>query len=413
MAAAVSARDVDAGAALADRAPEGNAHGAGDAHGAPGAHGAAQITVLDVRIVSGTGGGPDKTILNSPRHLEHTRYRNLAAYIHAPGDPGFASLAARAEERRCPLIAIPDPHPFDVRTLAKLAEICRTLDVRIWHGHDYKSNLFGVLLERLCNLKLATTVHGWVKHTHKTPLYFAVDRFALRRHHEVIAVSRDLFDASLAAGVKRERLTLIENAIDTDEFRRSVPPSESPLRRNAAGRLLVGAVGRLSDEKGFHVLVEAVERVLDRGVDVELWIAGEGEEHARLDAQIRASKHHGRMKLLGFQRDVRALFEALDVFALSSLREGLPNVVLEAMAMEVPVLATRCGGMEAFARDGEDLLLVPANDAAALAAGLERLARDADLRRRLARTARAKIEREHGFAQRMERVRAVYDRLVS
>jgi len=300
-----------------------------------------------------------------------------------------------------------------VRTLAKLAEICRTLDVRIWHGHDYKSNLFGVLLERLCNLKLATTVHGWVKHTHKTPLYFAVDRFALRRHHEVIAVSRDLFDASLAAGVKRERLTLIENAIDTDEFRRSVPPSESPLRRNAAGRLLVGAVGRLSDEKGFHVLVEAVERVLDRGVDVELWIAGEGEEHARLDAQIRASKHHGRMKLLGFQRDVRALFEALDVFALSSLREGLPNVVLEAMAMEVPVLATRCGGMEAFARDGEDLLLVPANDAAALADGLERLARDADLRRRLARTARAKIEREHGFAQRMERVRAVYDRLVS
>ena len=81
--------------------------------------------------------------------------------------------------------------------------------------------------------------------------------------------------------------------------------------------------------------------------------------------------------------------------------------------MEVPVLATRCGGMEAFARDGEDLLLVPANDAAALADGLERLARDADLRRRLARTARAKIEREHGFAQRMERVRAVYDRLVS
>lgn len=392
------------------------------------ADGDARITVLDVRIVSGTGGGPDKTILNSPRHLEHTRYRNVAAYIHAPGDPGFASIAARAEERRCPLIAIPDPHPFDVRTLAKLADVCRSLDVRIWHGHDYKSNLFGVLLERLCDLRLVTTVHGWVKHTAKTPLYFAIDRFALRRHREVIAVSRDLYDASLAAGVMRDRLTLIENAIDTDEFRRSAPAHDSPLRRTppgrlvagapgglvagAPGRLVVGAVGRLSEEKGFHLLVEAVERVLDRGLDVELWIAGEGDQRARLDVQIGASRWRERMRLLGFQRDVRALFEALDVFALSSLREGLPNVVLEAMAMEVPVLATRCGGMEAFARDGEDALLVPAGDAGALADALERLVRDADLRRRLSLAARAKIEREHGFAQRMQRVRAIYDRLV-
>jgi glycosyltransferase involved in cell wall biosynthesis len=408
VARAVSERDVHAHASPSDPARD---HAAG---------GDPQITVLDVRIVSGTGGGPDKTILNSPRHLEHTRYRNVAAYIHAPGDPGFASIAARAEERRCPLIAIPDPHPFDVRTLAKLADVCRSLDVRIWHGHDYKSNLFGVLLERLCDLRLVTTVHGWVKHTHKTPLYFAIDRFALRRHREVIAVSRDLYDASLAAGVRRDRLTLIENAIDTDEFRRSAPANDSPLRQmspgrlvgGAPGRLVVGAVGRLSEEKGFHLLLEAVEHVLDRGLDVELWIAGEGDQRARLEAQIGASRWRERMRLLGFQRDVRALFEALDVFALSSLREGLPNVVLEAMAMEVPVLATRCGGMEAFARDGEDALLVPAGDARALADALERLVRDAELRQRLSLAARAKIEREHGFAQRMQRVRSIYDRIV-
>ncbi|HVG90973.1 MAG TPA: glycosyltransferase, partial [Alphaproteobacteria bacterium] len=67
---------------------------------------------------------------------------------------------------------------------------------------------------------------------------------------------------------------------------------------------------------------------------------------------MRASKWSDRLELLGYQSDARALFEALDIFALSSLREGLPNVVLEAMAMEVPVVATRCGGMESFARDG-------------------------------------------------------------
>lgn len=371
-----------------------------------------KVTVLDARIVTGTGGGPEKTILNSPRHLERTRYRNLALYLHAPGDPGFAILEERAREKRCPLIGIADPHPFDVRTLERIAGVCRELDVRIWHGHDYKSNLFGVLLERLCDLKLVTTMHGWVKHTEKTPLYFAIDRFALRRYHAVIAVSQDLFDAALDSGVVPERVTLVENAIDTDEYSRTAPPSESPLRRLPPGRLLLGAMGRLSEEKGFHLLIEAVERALDRGLDLELWIAGEGDRRDALAEQMRASKWSDRWKLLGYQSDARALFAAFDMFVLSSLREGLPNVVLEAMAMEVPVVATRCGGMEAFARDGEDALLVDAGSSEALADGIERLARDAELRARLARTARRRVERECSFARRMERVAAIYDRVL-
>jgi 2-deoxystreptamine N-acetyl-D-glucosaminyltransferase/2-deoxystreptamine glucosyltransferase len=83
------------------------------------------------------------------------------------------------------------------------------------------------------------------------------------------------------------------------------------------------------------------------------------------------------------------------------------------MAMEVPVLATRCGGLEAFARDGEDALLVPTGSVDALADGLVRLARDPTLRARLARAARARIERECGFAERMRRFVRVYDRLLA
>src|SRR5260221_1383372 len=315
-----------------------------------------------------------------------------ACWLHAPGDPGVGALEKRARELDCPFLALADPHPYDLRTLARLAAICRERGISIWHGHDYKSNLFGVLLARLCDLKLATTVHGWVQHTAKTPLYFAVDRFALRRYGEVVAVSQDLYDECLRIGVPRARLSLIENAIDTEEFRRSVPAARSPLRTLPpglpAGRLLVGAVGRLSEEKGFHLLIEAVERAIDAGCDLELWIAGEGGEEASLRARIAASRHAQRLRLLGFRADVRALFEAMDIFALSSIREGLPNVVLEAMATEVSVLATRCGGLATFGRDGEDMLLVEPGSAEALADGLRRLARDPGLRARLASAAR-------------------------
>ena len=79
------------------------------------------IHVLHVRIVTGTGGGPEKTILNSPRHLEGTRYRASACWLHAPGDPGIALLEAKARERNCPFLAIEDPHPYDLRTLLRLA----------------------------------------------------------------------------------------------------------------------------------------------------------------------------------------------------------------------------------------------------------------------------------------------------
>ena len=364
------------------------------------------VEVLHVRIVTGAGGGPEKTILNSARHFAGTRYRETACWIHAPGDPGILLLEAKAKERDCPFIALADPHPFDVRTLARMADLCRERRVRIWHGHDYKSNLFGVLLARLCGLALVTTVHGWVHHTARTPFYFAVDRFALRRHAQVVAVSRDLYEECLRLGVAEERLTLVENAIDPQEFRRRAP-------RPPAGRLVVGAVGRLAEEKGFHLLVEAIERAVDAGADLELRIAGEGPEESRLAARIAASRHADRLRLLGFQKDARALFESMDVFALSSIREGLPNVVLEAMAMEVPVLATRCGGLDAFGRDGADMLLVPPGSVDALEQGLLRLTVDPALRARLAREARGRVERELGFDRRMERFVAIYDRVLA
>ncbi|HYH46606.1 MAG TPA: glycosyltransferase, partial [Thermoanaerobaculia bacterium] len=159
------------------------------------------------------------------------------------------------------------------------------------------------------------------------------------------------------------------------------------------------------------VLIEAVDRLLGEGLDLQLWIAGEGGERERLERQIAATRDPGRFRLLGHRADTVALFEGFDLFALSSLREGLPNVVLEAMAMEVPVAATRSGGMGAFARDGEDALLCPTGSAEALAEVLGRLARDPALRARLAQSARARIEREYSFRHRMQREVEIYDGL--
>jgi glycosyltransferase involved in cell wall biosynthesis len=168
-------------------------------------------------------------------------------------------------------------------------------------------------------------------------------------------------------------------------------------------------VGRLSGEKGFEHLIRAADRTLASIPNVQLVILGEGPERPRLDELIDRLGRQGAIRLVGHQSDVVAWFEAMDVFALSSLREGLPNVVLEAMSMEVPVVATNVAGIPSLIDDNENGLMVPPGDEVQLASALERLIQDGDLRAQFARRARALVSKEFSFRHRMERVRQIYE----
>ncbi|MCC5827868.1 MAG: glycosyltransferase [Phycisphaeraceae bacterium] len=366
-------------------------------------------------MVTGTGGGPDKTILLSAPFLAHTRYCLTAAYLHPPGDTGFESIRGRAEALGSPLVSIPDRGPLDFRVLRRLIRLCRDLKVDIWHGHDYKTNFLGILVRCFHRMKLVTTLHGWVKHTRKTPLYYAIDRFSLRFYDHVIAVSEDLYHEASRLGVPASRLTLVHNAIDERTFNRQGPPADAPLRRQSgtpAGRLVVGAMGRLSPEKGFDTLIEAFGQVIAGGVDAELWIGGEGDMLESLRRRVSEAGLDDRVKLRGFVSNTKDFYEALDCFVLSSLREGLPNVILEAAAMRVPIVSTRIAGVGCMLTDGRNALMCDPGDTRALARSMSQMLADAALRRRLAENARDLIERRYGFSHRMARIRAIYDRVL-
>jgi glycosyltransferase involved in cell wall biosynthesis len=370
--------------------------------------------VLHTRVVAGSGGGPDKTILNSPRFLVGSGYRVLCAYMHPPGDPGFAQLQAKARQWQAPLLSVTDGGPCDWRVVPRMLEICRRERVTIWHGHDYKSNALGLLLRRFWPMRLVTTVHGWVHQTRRTPLYYWVDRVCLPRYESVICVSPDLRQRCLECGVPEARCVLVENAIDTAQFSRRSATAEAKGRIGLpAGRFVIGAVGRLSAEKGFDVLIRSAHALLKEGRDVGLLIIGEGDEKPRLQSLIDELGAGDRMQLLGYRSDTRELYEAMDVFALSSYREGLPNVLLEALALETSVVATRIAGIPRLIHDGENGLLVEPGDAPALARALAGLAADAALRDRLRRAGRATVEQHYSFEVRMRKIRAIYDGLVS
>jgi glycosyltransferase involved in cell wall biosynthesis len=376
---------------------------------------AGRDVVLHTRVVTGAGGGPDKTILLAPSVLADSRYWLAAAYMHPPQDPGFESLRRRALAAGCPLLSIPDRGPLDRGVLRRLRELCAHYQVRIWHAHDYKSNLLGVMLRPFWGMKLVTTVHGWVKHTTRTPLYYAVDRWCLPRYHHVISVSEDLHQRVRSLGVPEDRCTLLPNGVDDLTFVRKFPAAQSPLRVELGvppGRLVVGAMGRLSAEKGFNSLIRATHQLVGEGLDIELWIAGEGEAQHDLEKLAVKLGLADRVRLLGFHDDPVEVYHGMDLFVLSSLREGLPNVVLEAMAMEVPVVSTRVAGVPDLIHDGRDGVLCPIGDREALAAAMGRVLRDAGLRGTLAAAARRTIHEKCSFRKRMLREKDIYDRVM-
>jgi glycosyltransferase involved in cell wall biosynthesis len=333
--------------------------------------------------------------------------------MHPRNDPGFDVLRRRAADLAAPIVSVPDRGAWDLGVARRLLRVCRDERVSIWHGHDYKSNALGLLLRRFHPMRLVTTVHGWVEHTRKLRFYYALDRLCLRRYDKVICVSGDLREACLKAGVAAGRCVVIENAIDVDQCRRQLDAAEARRRLGLPETgLLLGACGRLSAEKGFEHLILAVDLLLGEGNAARLVILGEGDQRPKLQALIDCLGRQDRIRLAGYQDDLGTWYQALDIFAPSSLREGLPNVVLEAMAWRLPVMATRIAGVPAAVQDHVSGLLVPPGDVASMAGALRRLAGDGPLRDRLGTAARQTIEARYGFGRRMEKIRRVYDEVM-
>lgn len=190
---------------------------------------------------------------------------------------------------------------------------------------------------------------------------------------------------------------LMYHGIDHRQFhprlRETVPPRERPL-------LL--SVGRLRDKKGLDLLIDACALLRDRGVDVDAEIVGYGEEEARLRARIQARSLGGRVALAGKlpRAGVIACYSRAAVYVQPSRvaadgdRDGIPNVLLEAMAMQLPVVATRVSGIPELVRHLHNGMLVQPDDAVALADAIERLLRDPTLASELGRRARATVIRQ-------------------
>lgn len=368
--------------------------------------------VLHTRVVTGAGGGPEKTILNSPRYLARYGIDCACLFMRPPGDAGFVNLERRASAVDAEILAVDDRGAFDWNVVSRCLEICRERRVTIWHAHDYKSNALGLLLRRYHPMHLVTTAHGWVRFTWKTPFYYWLDRLCMRGYEQVICVSKDLEASCRQSGIRANRLHQIDNAIVLEDYQTTRPGMKDKARFGFdSQRFLIGAVGRLSEEKGFDQLIRVVGRLIEEGHPVGLLIAGDGHLRPVLQKQIEDSQLSEHVRLTGFLSDPRDLYRAIDLFVLSSLREGLPNVVLEAMASRRAVVATNCNGIPDLIQDGNNGLIIPTQNPEEMYQGIRRCMLSNQLCDSLAENGRRTIEERFSFDRRMQKIVGVYRRL--
>lgn len=371
------------------------------------------IRVLHARIVVGAGGGPDKTILRSAGHLDADEISMTAAYLHPPQDPGIDVVRASARRFGCPLFEIPDRGPVDRAAVRQLLELCRDLDINVWHAHDYKTDLLGLLLRRFHPMKLVTTVHGFTRETWRTRLYYHLDNLSLRRYDHVLAVSPPLAEHCKAHRVPADRLSYVPNAVDADEFRRATTPAAAKRAMGIApDRLVIGVISRLSAEKGVDRAIHLLASLRPRFPGVELHLIGDGPQRQELAELARQRGVTDAIKWYGWRCDTRRFYEMMDLLLLPSHTEGLPNVVLEAMAMGTPVAATRVGGVADLLDDGRCGVLLDPMATATWPVRIAPLLIDAEVGRQYAGLARQRIEERFTFVRRMDAVAAIYRRVL-
>ncbi len=275
------------------------------------------------------------------------------------------------------------------------------------HSHGYRPDIT-VAMARLCQrVARVATCHTWYRETWKMKLYELLDKAALRYFDRIVAVSPELQDEIMHAGIDKSAVSLIHNGMDftaggNDERERvraefGFSPDDKLLLR----------VGRLAPAKGNHVLLRALAS-LSAG-NYKLVFAGDGEERAALEQLARELSLTGRVVFTGFRSDVDRLLAAADVFIISSLKEGLPMVLLEAMAAKRPIVTTAVGAIPQVIAHGRNGLLVEPGDAAALTSAIADVLASPQRGRELGEQAHAYYQQHHSRRAMGEKYLALYE----
>ncbi|MFN0196772.1 MAG: glycosyltransferase [Planctomycetaceae bacterium] len=371
------------------------------------------MKILELRDADGPGGGPEKTILHGAGLADTSRFDITVCYLRRQWDQD-QTISSRAAKLGINYTELRQSSRWDRGLWRNLREFVQRERFDIVHSHDYKSDFYNLMLAKREGTIPLATAHGWTGHSRRERwIYYPLEKISLRTFPIVICVSSDIATALRKYSITEDKLRIIPNGIDPDQYRRDA--AQLKVNRERWGcqneEYVIGSVGRLEPQKRFDLLIESFAPIHREFPRTRLLIAGEGSQRQSLQSLVDRLHLSDVCRLVGHCSQITQFYQALDLYVQSSDYEGTPNVVLEAMAMEVPVVATDAGGTSDILTNGTDGIIVPIRDAESLTKAIGLCLNQPELTRNRVLSARKKVESDLNFVNRVRRVEQIYESL--
>jgi glycosyltransferase involved in cell wall biosynthesis len=324
------------------------------------------------------------------------------------------AIDAKAAALGVQYVNVWERHSFDPSVWPALRRLIRDQQIDIVHSHDYKTNLLAYLLWKVDPIVPLSTVHGWSGHSAKERyVYYPIDQRLLARFPRVVAVSGQIKSVLVARGAVPQRISVVLNGIDHRVYRRDRGQEARARAELGVGPedRVIGSIGRLEPEKRYDLLIEATAALLPDLPHIRLIIAGGGSQRDALSRHAAERLPQHSYRLLGHRDDVIRLHHGFDCYVQSSDTEGTSNSVLEAMALETPIVATDVGGTSELIRSGQEGFIVKRGDTVALTQAITQVLCERSMTADMVHAARLRVETDLSFEHRMNHIERIYEEI--
>lgn len=354
--------------------------------------------------------GPEKTTLNECLWLNKKNCRCIVINIWNDEN---VPIKIKAENAGVEYISLVSLRRLDLNLISKLKSLLQSNNCQLVHSHGYKADLFTYLATRKTSIRRVTTIHGWTSEDAKVLVYEWLQSKVWRLFDRVYAVSQGYFDIAIKKKISLSKMRLIYNGIIVDNTEGFSRPDKKQAKISFGlnpDMFVVSIIGRLSIEKGHDMFIDVAAEIVSQFDNVQFAIVGDGVQKGVLKKQIENLGLENRVFFLGHCDQMQQLYDATDAVAICSHREGLPNVLLEAMLNEIPVVSVKVGGVPEVIEDGKNGLIVSSAEVKEFSGKLMQLINDREFYMSLSQDARNRIINNFSFEKRMT---SIYEEYIS
>jgi glycosyltransferase involved in cell wall biosynthesis len=310
--------------------------------------------------------------------------------------------------RNCEVIPFEHTGRFEIGIVQRLRKELKRRKIDAIHSHGYKPNFYGGLAAKLSKISVMSTCHLWTKATPALRTYANLDAMMLRRFDKVVAVSEPIFRELQSARVPARNLALIPNGIATGRFATAAPAYRNLFEPDA---FIFGIACRQVEAKGVDLLLRAIPRVSALAPSTRFLIAGDGPRLNEYIALARSLEVYDKVVFLGRCNSMPEFYASLNTFVLPSRDEGLPIVLLEAMASGRMVIATDVGSVNSVVHDQENGLLIAPDNLEALILAMLSVVSNRDYLARFGSAAQKQVTSNFSFGRMVRRYAELYQEL--